>query len=106
MPWIILLTAASAEIGWVLLLKKAVAAGSVGYGTAAVVVLLVSVGLLGAALRDLPMGTAYAVWTGLGALGIALIGIAFFGESVAPLRLFFLALLIIALTGLKLSTPN
>ena len=59
--------------------------------------------LLAKAARTLPIGTAYAVWVGIGAAGAAVLGILLFGESAAPARLFFLALLVCAIAGLKLS---
>jgi quaternary ammonium compound-resistance protein SugE len=62
----------------------------------------VSLGLLGLALRTLPLGTAYAVWTGIGTLGTALLGIALFGESAAALRLGCIGLIVAGIVGLKL----
>ena len=60
--------------------------------------------LLGLAVRSLPLGTAYAVWTGIGAVGTALLGILLFGESASPGRLISLALVVAGLVGLKLSS--
>lgn len=57
--------------------------------------------LLAKAVRTLPLGTAYAVWTGIGAVGTVLVGIIFFKESTAPIRIFFLVTLILSLIGLK-----
>ena len=62
-----------------------------------------SIGLLGLAMKHLPLGTAYAIWTGIGALGTVTLGILLFGESVAPLRLLSIALILCGLVGLKLS---
>jgi quaternary ammonium compound-resistance protein SugE len=65
----------------------------------------VSLLLLGLAVRTLPVGTAYAVWTGIGTVGTALLGIALLGESAEPLRLLFIALIVAGVVGLKLVTP-
>jgi quaternary ammonium compound-resistance protein SugE len=64
----------------------------------------VSMGLLGITARSLPIGTAYAVWTGIGVFGTALLGMYLFGESMAPLRLLCLALILTGIVGLKLTT--
>ena len=62
-----------------------------------------SMGLLSWSARELPIGTAYAVWVGIGALGAAVLGIVLFGESAAPARLAFLGLLLVAIIGLKIT---
>ena len=67
--------------------------------------MVVSLGLLGLAVRTLPVGTAYAVWTGIGTVGTVLLGIALFGESAEPLRLAFIAMIVAGIIGLKLVTP-
>lgn len=67
---------------------------------------LSSVYLLSVALRTLPVGTAYAVWTGIGAAGTAILGMAMMGDSAAPLRLFCIALILAGVIGLKLVTGN
>jgi quaternary ammonium compound-resistance protein SugE len=64
----------------------------------------VSLGLLGLALRSLPLGTAYAVWTGIGTVGTALLGIALLGDSADPLRLICIGLIVAGIVGLKLAT--
>lgn len=63
--------------------------------------LALSMWLLIRALRDLPAGSAYAVWTGIGAAGVAILGIVFFAESAHPLRLFFILLIILGVIGLR-----
>lgn len=68
-----------------------------------VLAMLVSLGLLGLAMKHLPLGTAYAVWTGVGAVGTVIAGIVLFGESMALLRLASVALIVCGLVGLKLS---
>ena len=102
MAWLILLAAAVLEITWALALK-----GSEGFtrllpSVLGVVTAIGSVALLMLALRDLPVGTAYAVWTGLGAVGVALAGILLFGESASPERLACLAVVFAGVAGLRL----
>ncbi|MCY1188754.1 Quaternary ammonium compound-resistance protein SugE [compost metagenome] len=65
--------------------------------------MVASLGLLGLAMKQLPLGTAYAIWTGVGAVGTVLVGILLFGESMAPVRLLSVALILCGLVGLKLS---
>ena len=69
-----------------------------------VAAMLVSLGLLGLAMKELPLGTAYAIWTGVGAVGTVIAGIILFGESMALFRLASVALIIAGLAGLKLSS--
>ncbi|MDO9321098.1 MAG: SMR family transporter, partial [Pseudomonas sp.] len=68
-----------------------------------VAAMLISLGLLGLAMKELPLGTAYAVWTGIGAVGTVIAGILLFGESMALVRLLSVALIVCGLLGLKLS---
>ena len=65
----------------------------------------VSFGLLARAAKYLPIGTSYAVWTGIGAVGATMLGILLFQESSSPMRLFFIALIVVGVVGLKLTTP-
>src|SRR6185503_19638761 len=101
MAWLYLFIAALLEIVWAVGLKST--AGftrlwpSIGVGAAMVVSLV----LLALAARGLPIGTAYAVWTGIGAVGTALFGILFFHESAAPMRVACLTLIIVGVAGLK-----
>jgi quaternary ammonium compound-resistance protein SugE len=67
--------------------------------------MVLSLTLLGLAVRTLPVGTAYAVWTGVGTVGTVLLGIVLFGESAEPFRLAFVAMIVAGLVGLKLVTP-
>jgi quaternary ammonium compound-resistance protein SugE len=67
---------------------------------------IVSVYLLAWSAKELPIGTAYSVWVGIGAAGAIVLGIALFKEPVNPGRMFFLALLMIAIVGLKFTTPH
>ena len=69
-----------------------------------VVAMVLSVGLLGLAMKTLPIGTAYAVWVGIGVVGTALLGMLVFGESVSLLKIVSLALIVLGIVGLKIST--
>jgi quaternary ammonium compound-resistance protein SugE len=71
-----------------------------------VVALITSMVLLGLAVRTLPLGTAYAVWTGIGTVGTAVLGIMLFREPASPLRLVCIALIVIGILGLKLASPS
>ncbi|MCC7044728.1 MAG: quaternary ammonium compound efflux SMR transporter SugE [Acidobacteria bacterium] len=106
MPWLILVCAGLLEVGWAVGLKYT--DGLTRFwptvGTAAA--LLASVGLLAVAVRDLPLGTAYAVWTGIGTVGTVVVGIVLFGESTAALRLLCVAAIVSGIVGLKLVSPS
>ena len=102
MAWLILLAAAVLEITWALALKESDGFTRAVPSVVGVVTAVGSVALLMLALRDLPVGTAYAVWTGLGAIGVALAGIVLLGESASPARLACLALVFGGVAGLRL----
>jgi quaternary ammonium compound-resistance protein SugE len=103
MAWIVLFAAGLFEIGWAVGLK--VAEGRAWVLAATVAAMIGSVALLYVAQRDLPLGTAYAVWTGIGAVGTVACGILWFGESADAIRLGCIALIVIGIAGLKLVTP-
>ena len=105
MAWIWLIIAALAEVGWVLLMKASDGFTRLWPSLAFVAVLALSMFGLATAARTIPVGTAYAVWTGFGAVAIALIGIAWFGEPGTALRLGCIALILAGIAGLKLSSP-
>jgi quaternary ammonium compound-resistance protein SugE len=94
------------EVGWAVGLKytEGFTRPLPTFVTAAAMV--ASLGLLGLALRSLPLGTAYAVWTGIGATGTALLGVLLFQESADPLRLLCIGLIVAGIVGLKLVTPG
>jgi len=104
--WIVLLLAGLAEIGWVIGLKYSQGFTRLVPSAFTVVSLSASMLLLGWAVRSLPIGTAYAVWTGIGAIGAAIAGLMLFGESGNPMRLLCIGLIIAGVVGLKLSTPG
>lgn len=103
MSWIILFLAGLFEVAWAVGLKYTDGFSRPLPTALTVGAMLVSVGLLGLAMKDLPLGTAYAVWTGIGAVGTVVAGILLFGESMALARLLSVALIIAGLIGLKLS---
>lgn len=102
MAWVILVAAAVLEVVWALALKQADGFTRVAWAALGVVAAIGSLALLVLALRDLPVGTAYAVWTGLGAVGVALAGIVLFSESASAARLGCLALVAAGVAGLRL----
>jgi quaternary ammonium compound-resistance protein SugE len=105
MAWAMLLFAGLLEIVWLILLKQSGGFAKVGLGALSYVVALLSFALLGLSLRSLPAGTAYAVWTGIGAAGGAIAGVLLFAEPLNALRIGFIALIIAGIVGLKLTTP-
>lgn len=104
MAWIILLVAGLCECGWAIGLKYSGGLDTWRILIPTVVAMIASVVLLSLALRSLPVGTAYATWTGIGAIGTALLGMILFGEPVTVLRLASLALVVCGLVGLKLAS--
>ncbi len=105
MNWIVLIVAGLFEIGWAVGLKYADGFTRLWPSVATVVAMVVSVVLLGWAARTLPLGTAYAVWVGVGAVGTAAVGMLLFGEPSTVARLLSLTLVVAGIVGLKLSSP-
>jgi quaternary ammonium compound-resistance protein SugE len=105
MAWIILILAGLFEVGWAVGLKYTEGFTRLWPTVGTVASMIVSLGLLGLALRTLPLGTAYAIWTGVGTVGTALLGIALFQESAEVLRLLCIGLIVAGIVGLKLVTP-
>jgi quaternary ammonium compound-resistance protein SugE len=103
--WILLGLAGLAEIGWVIALKYSEGFTKPLASAATVISLAISMLLLGWAAKTLPIGTAYAVWTGIGAAGAVIAGVYLFGESTNTVRLLCIALIIAGVAGLKLSSP-
>ncbi|MCZ2077444.1 MAG: quaternary ammonium compound efflux SMR transporter SugE [Bryobacterales bacterium] len=101
MAWTILVIAGILEVGWAVGLKYTEGFSRLGPTILTVLAMVASMGLLGIAVRTLPIGTAYAVWTGIGTLGAALFGILVLGESANLLRLTCLMLIIGGIAGLK-----
>ena len=105
MAWLMLTVAGLFEVGWAVGLKYTEGFTRLWPTLWTAASMVVSLGLLGLALRTLPVGTAYAVWTGIGAIGTALLGIALFGESTDLARLACIGLILAGIVGLKLVTP-
>lgn len=103
MAWVILGVAVVTEIIWALSLKWAATQGTWAASAVPIVLSFVNMGLLAMAMRGLPAGTAYAVWTGLGAVGVTLLGIWLFGEKVNTVQLGFIALIVVGVVGTKLT---
>ena len=105
MNWIILVLAGLFEIGWAVGLKYTEGFTRLWPTVGTVLGMVISLGLLGIAMRSLPMGTAYAVWVGVGAVGTAILGIVLLGEPANAGRLLSLGLILAGIIGLKLATP-
>ena len=104
MPWIILVIAGLFEIGWAIGLKYTEGFTRLWPTVGTVASMLISVGLLGVAMRDLPVGTAYAVWTGIGAVGTVILGIVLMGDPANAPRLACVGLILAGIIGLKLTS--
>ncbi|MFI8481355.1 quaternary ammonium compound efflux SMR transporter SugE [Pseudomonas sp. NPDC078700] len=103
MSWIILFFAGLFEVGWAVGLKYTDGFTRPLPTALTIAAMAISLMLLGMAMKDLPLGTAYAIWTGIGAIGTVIAGIILFGESMAPMRVISVALIVCGLLGLKLS---
>ncbi|MEH3046593.1 DMT family transporter [Sphingomonas adhaesiva] len=101
MAWLILGIAVVTEIVWALSLKWAATTGTVAASAVPITLSFVNMALLALAMRGLPAGTAYAVWTGLGAVGVTLFGMILFGEKVNIVQGAFIALIIVGVVGTK-----
>jgi quaternary ammonium compound-resistance protein SugE len=106
MAWLLLFLAGVLEIGWAVGLKYTQGFTRPVPTALTVASMAASLGLLGLALRTLPLGTAYAIWTGIGTLGTAVLGIALFGEEAGVARLACIGLIVAGIIGLKVvSSP-
>jgi quaternary ammonium compound-resistance protein SugE len=106
MPWVILTIAGLLEVVWALMLKQSEGFSKPVPTVIFIVSLILSMVLLSVALRSLPVGTAYAVWTGIGAAGTAILGMLVLGESRDVLKLVSLVMLIAGIIGLRLSSSQ
>ena len=103
--WLALLGAGLLEVGWALGLKYSDGLTRFWPTAATVIAIILSFTLMALALRSLPFGTAYAVWTGIGAVGSILVGMMLFSESADPVRIICLTLIVAGMVGLKLNSP-
>ena len=106
MAWIILVLAGLFEIGWAIGLKYTEGFTRLWPSVGTAAAMLISLGLLGIALKSLPVGTAYAVWVGVGAVGTVILGIVLLDEPVNAARLISVTLIVAGIVGLKLATPG
>ncbi len=105
MAWFILILAGLLETGWAIGLKYTEGFTRLWPTVATIAAMVVSMTLLGIAVKTLPVGTAYAVWVGIGAVGTVILGIALLGEPVNAARIVSVMLIIAGIIGLKLATP-
>jgi quaternary ammonium compound-resistance protein SugE len=105
MAWVYLFVAGLFEVGWAVGLKYTAGFTRLGPSLLTLASMALSLGALGLALKELPLGTAYAVWTGIGTIGTVILGIALFGESADALRLLCIVLIVAGIVGLKLVSP-
>lgn len=101
MNWFILVIAGLFEVAWAIGLKYTEGFTRLAPSIATVAAMIVSIGLLGLAMRSLPVGTAYAVWTGIGTIGTVFLGIVLFGDAATVPRLICVALIVAGIIGLK-----
>jgi quaternary ammonium compound-resistance protein SugE len=106
MPWLQLLIAGLFEVGWAVGLKYSEGFTNIWATLPTIAAMIGSFVFLSRAVETLPIGTAYAVWTGIGAVGTAILGMILFGESHAPPRLGCIALIVVGMVGLKLASPQ
>lgn len=106
LAWIVLFFAGLCEVAWAVGLKYSEGFSRLWPSIGTLTAMIASVVLLGWSLKTLPLGTAYAVWTGIGAVGTALLGMALFDESREVARLVCIGLIVAGIVGLKLVTPD
>ena len=106
MAWVVLVVAGVFEIGWAVGLKYTDGFTRPWPSLFTALSMLISLGLLSIALRSLPLGSAYAVWTGIGTVGTAAFGLAFLSETASPAKLVCIGLIVIGIVGLKLACPR
>ena len=106
MAWVYLLIAGLLETVWAVGLKYTEGFTKLWPSVGTLVAMAASVFLLSLALRSLPIGTGYAIWTGIGTVGVAIMGVMLFGESLSLLRMLFLLMIVVGILGLKLVSAD
>lgn len=106
MAWLALFVAGLMETGWAIGLKYTAGFTRLWPSVLTIAAMVISLWLLGVAMKTLPVGTAYPVWVGIGAAGTVILGIVLFGESANAARLVSVALIMAGIIGLKLSSPD
>ena len=106
MAWIYLLVAGLLEVLWAYTMKQSMGFTRLVPSVVTIVAMIFSFGLLSFAMRVLPLGTAYVIWTGIGAIGAFIVGIAVLGEQVSPVRVGSAVFILIGLIGLKMASDH
>jgi quaternary ammonium compound-resistance protein SugE len=106
MAWLLLVTAGLLECGWAIGIRYSDGFTKPIPTAITILTLLLSMWLLSISVRSIPIGTAYAVWTGIGAVGVAILGILFFGDSRETIRLVFLSCIVIGIVGLYMVSSS
>ena len=106
MAWVYLILAGLLEVVWATFLKLSDGFSKMGYSIITIVGMIASFYMLSQATRTLPLGTAYAIWTGIGALGAVLVGVLLFKEPISAPRAIFVFLLLAGIIGLKFASPH
>lgn len=106
MTWIYLICAGLLEVVWATTMKLSQGFTDLKYTSITLIAMLASVGLLALAIKALPLGIAYPVWTGIGAVGSIIVGVTLFGDHLSPLTWSFVALLLIGLIGIKVTSSH
>ncbi len=103
MAWIFLLVAGGLEVVWAYFMKESDGFSRLWPSVITIVAMIASFGLLSAAMRTLPLGTAYTIWTGIGAVGAFIVGIVFLGEQISTMRIVAAVLIVSGLVMMKLA---
>lgn len=106
MAWVALVIAGLLEVGWATAMKLSEGFTRLGPTVATIGLMIISFGLLSYSMRTLPLGTAYGVWTGIGAVGSVVVGMLFMGESRDLVRLLCILLILGGIVGLRLTSPE
>lgn len=106
MAWVLLIIAGLLEVGWAIGLKYTDGFSKLIPTVLTILAIITSMGLLGKAAQTLPIGTAYGVWVGIGAVGAAILGIILFKEPVTPLRVIFMVMMIVSIIGMKATSGH
>lgn len=106
MAWLYLIIAGLLEVVWATAMKYSEGFTKLWPSVLTIVGMFLSFGLLSLSMKELPLGTAYGIWTGIGAVGAVIVGLVFMGEPATLQRLFFVALILTGLVGLKLSSSH
>jgi quaternary ammonium compound-resistance protein SugE len=104
MAWILLIFAGLLEVVWAYTMKLSDGFTRMGYASITIVAMIASFWLLSMAMKSLPLGTAYTIWTGIGAVGAFVVGICVLGEAVSPLRIFAAVLIVSGLLLMKIAS--